>query len=133
MAMRYRTEAEPQAIGMKEALARLFHKPDADEQHAPTSDAQFEANLVALSAIQAVEMPWAANLVDIGQVQLQDLQELVKNKFGEHAGSSDKAAALVQRLADAIEKHRTQFGDTVAADGEKQKKFEKVLADMQVK
>ncbi|MDF3012002.1 MAG: hypothetical protein K0Q78_206 [Cellvibrio sp.] len=133
MAMRYRTEAEPQAIGMKEALARLFHKPDADEQHAPTSDAQFEANLVALSAIQAVEMPWAANLVDIGQVQLQDLQELVKNKFGEHAGSSDKAAALVQRLADAIEKHRTQFGDTVAADDEKQKKFEKVLADMQAK
>lgn len=133
MAMRYRTEPEPPSIGLGEALSRLFHKPDNAKENEPTSDAQFEANLVALSAIHAVDMPWAANIFDIGSVRQQDLHDLVKNKFGEQAGSSEKAVALVQRLSTAIENHRKQFGDTVIADGSRQQEFEKMLADMQVK
>jgi len=133
MAMRYRTEPEPPSMGLGEALSRLFHKPDIAEENEQASDAQFEANLVALSAIQAVDMPWAANVFDIGSVQQQDLHALVKNKFGDQAASSDKATALVQRLSAAIENHRKQFGDKAVAGSDEQEKFTKILADMQMK
>ena len=88
---------------------------------------------MALSAIQAVDMPWAANVFDIGSVQQQDLYDLVKNKFGDQAANSDKATALVQRLSAAIENHRKQFGDRIVAGSDEQEKFTKILADMQVK
>ena len=133
MAMRFRTEPESPSIGLAEALSRLFHRQDVTEKDLPTSDTQFEANLVAFSAIQAVDMPWAANVVDIGSVQQQDLYDLVKNKFGDQAASSDKAAELVRRLAAAIENHRKQFGDRIVAGSDEQEKFTKILADMQVK
>ncbi len=71
--------------------------------------------------------------VDIGSVQQQDLHELVKNKFGDQAASSDKATALVQRLSAAIENHRKQFGDKAVAGSDEQEKFTKILADMQMK
>jgi len=66
-------------------------------------------------------------------VQLQDLQDLVKHKFGDQAASSDKATALVQRLSAAIENHRKKFGDRIVAGSDEQDKFIKILADMQVK
>ena len=78
-------------------------------------------------------MPWAAKVFDIGSVQLQDLHDLVKNKFGDQAASSDKAMALVQWLSASIENHRKRFGDSVIAGSDEQEKFTKILADMQVK
>lgn len=133
MAMRFRTEPESPSLGVREALLRLFHKWDVAAKNEPTSDTQFEANLVALSAIQAVDMPWAANVFDIGSVQQQDLYELVKNKFGDQAANSAKATELVRRLSAAIENHQKQFGDSVVAGSDEQEKFTKILADMQVK
>ncbi len=133
MAMRYRVEPEPQSPELGEALLRLFRRRSVAAKNTQVSDSQFEAKLVALSAIQAVDTPWALDVFDISRIQEQDLHELVKNKFGEQAGSSDKAMKLIRQLWEAIEQHREEFGDTIVEDEEKKKEFEKMLADMQVK
>lgn len=133
MAMRYRPEQEAQVAGLGVALLGLFRKHDLAAESAHQPDAQFEAKLVALSAIQAVDTPWATNVFDIGSVQVQDLHELLKNKFGESLASSDNANKLVQQLWDAIVRHRKHFGDSAISDTSEQEKMARILADMQVK
>lgn len=133
MAMRYRAEPEPPASSLGDGLLRLFRKGNINEQAQQEIDEHLEAKLVALSAIQAANTPWALNVFDIDDIKQQDLQTLVKDKFGESAGSSDKAITLVNQLWDAIGKHRAEFGDTMVVDAEKREDFEKMLADMQVK
>lgn len=133
MAMRYRPEPEVQTTKLGRALLGLFRKRDlaAESTHQP--DAQFEAKLVALSAIQAADTPWATSVFDIGSVQIQDLRDLVQNKFGEQLASSDKANKLIQQLWDTIERHHQNFGDSTISDINEQEKMVKILADMQVK
>jgi hypothetical protein len=133
MAMRYRAEPEPQSTGVREALSRLFHKRDVDGQITQQSDSHFEAHLVALSAIQAADIPWAASVFDVRSVRTQDLQELVKIKFGEQAANSEAAMMLIQRLQAAIDSHRKRFGDSIVVDDGEQEKVAKILGDMQVK
>ena len=132
MSMRYRTEPEVQSPKLGEALLNLFRKRDADET-ASASNTKFEANLVALSAIQAVDTPWAANVLDIDNVELQGLHNLVANKFGEQAANSENATALKQKLWDAVKKHQQKFGGTVIADSVEQERFATILTDMKVK
>ncbi len=132
MAMRYRTEPEAQTRGLGAGFLRLFRKDNPVEKPVHSTDAQLEAKLVALSAIQAVNTPWAVNVFDIDDIKHEDLHALVKEKFGEQAGSSDKAIRLVEQLWESIGLHREEFGDTIGVDEEKQKDFEKMLANMQV-
>ncbi len=133
MAMRYRTEPDMDSSSVSDGFLRLFRKADTSQQLEQEGDEHLEAKLVALSAIQAANTPWALNVFDIDDIQQQDLQALVADKFGEQAGNSNRAVKLVNQLWDAINMHRDLFGDTIVVDEEKKKDFEKMLIDMQVK
>lgn len=132
MAMRYRTEPEPQVPSLGAGFSRLFRRSDHAEKPVHSPDAQLEAKLVALSAIQAVNTPWALNVFDIDDIKHEDLYALVRDKFGEQAASSDKAIKLVEQLWESIGLHREEFGDIINVDEERQKDFEKILANMQI-
>lgn len=90
-------------------------------------DKNFEANLVALSAIYAIDKKWLLSDYIFEQIWRKDLYSLVKETFT--TSPENIINAQVDQLSIAINKHQQKFG-TRFISNEERRKFLSILADI---
>ena len=137
IAMRYREETDAEDEQQSVITKLLKSKSEAPEQINTEDESIDESNLVALSAIFAVDESWIIDDEKFKQLHEGKLDVLLREKFprqfSQKKGSREEIqVAFMKPLENSIMQHQQEFGDLTFTDKEQRKKFLDILAATQV-
>ncbi|MGH1487682.1 MAG: YCF48-related protein [Cellvibrionaceae bacterium] len=115
LAMRYKSPESEESY--KHHLLDLIA---ADKKEIPNvADQMNEEDLVALSAIYAIEPDWLKDEDKLAKLREGFIQQMVEHKFqsGKDKESENRLASMIEVLTLSLHKHQSRFGSEVFSDG----------------